>query len=134
MLNTFPDLLAYGLLAPFLLRITLGLVFVRFGWHKCGRGRVEKAAFFDSLGWKPGASVAMGLGALELAVGALLIVGIYTQLAALAAAVVLLGALILKKQSPQGIASSRGFLALLFIIALSLIVSGAGFFAFDVPL
>lgn len=134
MLSVFPDLLAFGLFAPLLLRVALGLAFVRFGWHKVGRGRAEKAAFFDSLGWKPGAYFAFGFGALELAVGTFLLIGLYTQVAALAAALVSLGALVLKKKPSQGITSSRGFLGLLFIIALSLLVLGAGFFAFDLPL
>ncbi|OHA18992.1 MAG: hypothetical protein A3C08_00635 [Candidatus Taylorbacteria bacterium RIFCSPHIGHO2_02_FULL_47_18] len=134
MLSVFPDLLAFWLLAPFLLRVALGLVFVNFGLHKLGRGRADKTAFFESLGWKPGEYFAFGFGAIELIAGLLLIVGLYTQIAALVVALILLCALILKKKVPHGIESSRGFLALLFIIALSLLVLGAGLFAFDLPL
>lgn len=134
MLNPFPGVLAFGLFAPLLLRIAVGLVFVHFGWHKLGRGRAEKAAFFESLGWKPGIYFAVGFGAVELALGLLLIVGLYTQIAALVAALIALGALILKRTHQTGIGSSRGFLALLLVISLSLIVSGAGLFAFDLPL
>jgi uncharacterized membrane protein YphA (DoxX/SURF4 family) len=134
MLSVFPDLLAFGLFAPFLLRATLGLVFISFGKFKLGRGRAEKTAFFESLGWKPGSYVAATLGIIELAVGILLLIGLYTQLAALAAVLILLIALILKRKTASGIESGTGFLTLLFIIALSLLVSGAGFFAFDFPL
>lgn len=134
MLSIFPTLLAFGLLAPFLLRIALGFVFIRFGWHKLGRGRADKTAFFESLGWKPGNYFAFGFGIIELAAGVLLLIGLYTQLATLVAGLIILGALILKNKTANGIESSRGFLALLLIIALSLLVSGAGFFAFDFPL
>ncbi len=134
MLSVFPNMLAFGLLAPFLLRIALGLVFLSFGKYKLGKGRASKAAFFDSLGWKPGAYVALGIGIAELAIGLLLVVGLYTQVAALASSLILIGALLLKKKSADGIESSRGFLALLLVIALSLVVSGAGAFAFDLPL
>lgn len=134
MLNPFPDLLAYGLLAPLLLRVAVGLVFVRWGWGKLGKERVEKAAFFESLGWKPGAYFAAGFGIIEFAVGVLLIAGIYTQIAALVAALITLGALTLKRTHQTAIEGSRGFLALLLVISLSLVVSGAGLFAFDLPL
>lgn len=134
MLSIFPTLLVFGLFAPFLLRVALGLVFIRFGLHKLGRGRADKIAFFESLGWKPGKFFAIGFGAIELVVGLLLVVGLYTQLAALVAAIIALGALILKRKATHGIESSRGFLLLLLIIALSLLVSGAGAFAFDLPL
>lgn len=134
MLSVFPTLLVFGLFAPFLLRVALGFVFVRFGWHKLGKGRTEKTAFFESLGWKPGNYFAFSFGIIELAAGVLLLIGLYTQLAALVAALILLGALILKRAHKTGIESSRGFLALLLIVALSLLVSGAGFFAFDFPL
>ncbi|MDP3661381.1 MAG: DoxX family protein [bacterium] len=134
MLSVFPDLLAFGLLAPFLLRVALGLVFINFGWYKLGKNRAEKAAFFESLGWKPGNYFAFGFGAIELIAGILLVIGLYTQPAALVAALISLGALLLKRKTTNGIESSTGFLTLLFVIALSLLVSGAGFFAFDFPL
>ncbi|KKU59147.1 MAG: DoxX family protein [Parcubacteria group bacterium GW2011_GWA2_47_12] len=135
MLSVFPSLLAFGLLAPLLLRLALGLVFVNFGWHKLARGRADKTAFFESLGWKPGEYFAFGFGVVELVVGVMLIVGIYTQIAAFVAALISLGALALKRRTTScGIESTRGFLALLFIISLSLLVLGAGLFAFDLPL
>lgn len=134
MLNIFPDLLAFGLFAPLLLRVAAGLVFVSIGWHNLGRSRAEEATFFESLGWKPGIYFAAGLGAIELTTGLLLIAGLYTQIAALAAAIISLGAFTLKRRAPQGITSSRGFLLLLLVVSLSLLVSGAGLFAFDLPL
>ena len=134
MLSIFPDLLAFGLLAPFLLRVVLGFIFVRFGLHKLGRGRAEKSAFFESIGCRPGSYFAFGFGIIEFAAGLLLIIGLYAQIAALAAAFISLGALFLKKRNSAQIESSRGFLALLFIISLSLLVLGAGLFAFDLPL
>lgn len=134
MLSIFPTLLTFGLFAPFLLRVALGLVFIRFGWHKLGSGRADKTAFFESLGWKPGSYFAFGFGVIELTAGLLFIVGLYTQLAALVATFIILGTLILKRKTADDIESSTGFLALLLVIALSLLVSGAGFFAFDFPL
>ncbi len=134
MLNPFPDLLAFGLIAPLLLRIALGVMFFDFGWSKLRRQRAEKAALFESFGFRPGARYALVLGIVEMVVGALLIVGLYTQLAALAAALISAAVLYLKKKYGDRWPHDRRFFLLLFIISLSLLFSGAGFFAFDVPL
>ncbi|MEK7207938.1 MAG: DoxX family protein [Patescibacteria group bacterium] len=133
MLNPLPDLLAFGLLAPFLLRVTLGLVFLDFGWNKLRR-KDEKAAFFESLGWRPGARYALVLGIVEVVCGLALLVGVYTQIAALAAAVILAGALYLKQKHREKWPHDRRLFLLLLVISLSLIFSGAGFLAFDLPL
>ena len=134
MLNPFPDLLAFGLLAPFLLRVALGAIFIDFGWNKLRRQKTEKAALFESFGWTPGARYALVLGIAESVIGALLIVGLYTQLAALAAALICVAVLYLKKKYRARWSHDRRLFLLLFFIALSLLLSGAGFFAFDVPL
>ena len=134
MLNTFPDFLAFGLIAPFLLRIALGAVFIDFGWNKLRRQKAEKAALFESFGWTPGAHYALVLGVSESVIGTLLIVGLYTQLATLAAALICAAVLYLKKKYRERWPHDRRFFLLLFVIALSLLFSGAGFFAFDFPL
>lgn len=134
MLNPFPDLLAFGLTAPLLLRVVLGAVFIDFGWSKLKKDREKKAVLFEGLGLRPGVYYAALSGVIELAAGILLVIGLYTQIAALAALVISLAAYRLKKKHPESMESARGFLALLCIISLSLLFSGAGFLAFDLPL
>jgi uncharacterized membrane protein YphA (DoxX/SURF4 family) len=134
MLSVFPGLLAFGLFAPLLLRIVTGFVFLRFGWSKLSSDKENKSAFFESIGWKPGSYFAFGFGVLEIIIGCSLIAGFYTQISALAATLILLGALAIKRKHSEQFESSTGFLFLLLIISISLLVSGAGLFAFDLPL
>jgi len=134
MLSLFPDLIAYGLIGPLILRAALGIIFFDFGWTKLGQQKEVKAALFESLGLKPGSVFVLIFGVLELAAGALLIVGLFTQGAAFFAALISLAAAALKKRRPESLESSFGFLVLCFIIALSLLFTGAGFLAFDLTL
>lgn len=134
MLNPFPDLLAFGLIAPLLLRVALSVVFIDFGWSKLTKDREKKSAFFETLGLKPGAYYAVAFGVIELAAGILLIIGLYAQIAALAALVISVAAYRLKGKYPEHFQNSRCFFFLLAVISLSLLFSGAGFLAFDLPL
>jgi uncharacterized membrane protein YphA (DoxX/SURF4 family) len=133
-LNVFPHLLTYSLLAPFILRITLGFVFLRFGGTLLSHRRTEATATAESIGI-PGAPYAMlALGIIEIVVGIALIAGIYTQVAAIVAALVALKFIYWKlRGKPLG---NEGILfdLLILAIAFSLVLSGAGLFAFDLPL
>lgn len=133
-LNVFPDLLTYGLLAPFILRVFLGLVLVYFSYLKFFSERAEKAAFFESVGMRPGSVFSSAVGAAEFTGGVMLVVGFYTQIAALVAALIMLAATFIKWRHPQSLRNDIEFYILLFAISLSLVFSGAGFFAFDLPL
>ena len=115
MLNVFPDFLTFGLLAPFLLRLAVGFLFLKAGVKK-------------------GARYTLALGVIEVVSGILLIIGLYTQVAALAAALISLFGWYAKKKHPSETPGSKGAFLLLFVISLSLLFSGAGFFAFDLPL
>lgn len=134
MLNPFPDLLAFGLVAPLMLRVALGVIFIDFGWNKFGKEREQKAAFFTTLGLKPGTYYAVAFGVIEAVSGLLLVVGFYTQIAALAALCISVAAYRLKGKYPEHFQNSRCFFFLLAVISLSLLFSGAGFLAFDLPL
>lgn len=134
MLNPFPDLLAFGLLAPLLLRLALGVIFFGFGWSKLKKDRERKAMFFETLELKPGAYYTVAFGLIELAAGILLVIGLYTQIAALAALLISIAAYRLKGKYPEKFQNDRCFFFLLIVIALSLLFSGAGFLAFDLPL
>jgi uncharacterized membrane protein YphA (DoxX/SURF4 family) len=106
MLNIFPDLLAWGLLAPFLLRVVLGGMFFFDGV------RALRACMYPK-------------GALQTTTGVLLVIGLFTQIAALAALAFSVHTL-WKRRSRTALLACA--------ISLSLLVSGAGAFAFDLPL
>ena len=114
MLSLFPELLFLAPLAAFVIRITVGLAL--------GLAAYRHVMVSDT-------TVRM-FGVAEGVVAIVLIAGAYTQAAALAGAALIVAGLFL----PQYRVFPRSTLALLLIMALSLIITGAGPFAFDLPL
>lgn len=114
-LSIFPDLLTFSMVGPFLVRFGIAL-FVLY----LGRERLQKPYSFVAV--------------LYFACGVLLLVGLYTQIAAL------LGIVILKLEfygKQNGIFSDMPmfFLYTISILSLlSLLFTGPGFLAFDLPL
>lgn len=113
MLNPFPDLLVLSFFAPTLLRVAAAAAFLYAAYTLYQHGN------------KHGLVVA-----LLFAVGAALLAGYYTQYAALAALVLL--ALELWQRTMRIL--PRSTLLLLVVICLSLLLTGAGALAFDLPL
>lgn len=134
MLSIFPFLLSYHLVAPLILRLTLGSIFVDFGWAKLHRQKTEKIAFFENIGLKPGAAYVWVIALIEIVVGLSMIAGFLTQIAALIAAIILAIAIFLKRKHPLSFKSSLCLLIVCLVIALSLLLTGPGFMAFDLPL
>lgn len=116
-LNPFPVLLSFTLLAPFFLRLVLGVTFIHFGTRTLKTKNYKAVRSY-----------------LEIIVGFMLIVGFYTQIGAAAAALIMLYELILKIRRRAFLTDGVNYYLILFVIAISLLFSGAGFFAFDLPL
>ncbi len=134
MLNIFPELLAYGLLATFILRITIGYIFIAFGYRKIISERKEGALFFEKLGFKPGIAWVWLIGLIELLGGIAIFVGVYTQIVAMVLALIMLIAVFLKIKNKDAFPNALAFYVLIFIVTLSLLFTGAGLFAIDLPL
>jgi hypothetical protein len=114
-LTLFPDLLTFGMIAPLLLRLAVALFIVFLGverWNK-------------KYGWT---------SFLYFISAALLIVGLYTQIAAL------LGILVVKfdfwfdKKSINVTYEHWALYSIVVVVLVSLIFTGPGFLAFDWPL
>ena len=134
MLSIFPELLTFGLIAPLLLRVVAGALFAISGWEALVSKRVEKHDCFQNAGFRPVVFWLYLVGVVELVGGALLVLGLFTQPAALALLIVTIGAILLKFKNPKLLSEPTAYYVLLFAILASLIFSGAGFFAFDLPL
>jgi len=134
MINPFPELLAFGLLVPFIFRIILGILFVRFGYLKLTRDRNEKVLFFENTGLRPVKIFLYGSALFEIIGGIMFIVGIYTQIASIVLSIIMAGAVYIKMRNPSSLKNDLGYYILLFITTLSLLFLGAGLFAFDLPL
>lgn len=135
MLNPFPELLTYGMLAPFLLRVTLGFILVNLGFLKFKSERVRFEIIFEILGFGHHKNSATKiLGIIEIIGGLALIAGFYTQIAALVFVFLLGIELYIERKEEALMKRTLTFYLLMFVIALSLLFSGAGFLAFDLPL
>lgn len=134
MLNPFPFLLSLSFFAPTILRIALGLLFVVFGVKKLTKQKSEKSEFFEKIGLRPGHIFTAIFGVIELTAGILLIIGLYTQIAAIVAAVISFGAFYIKARQSELLPESKSYYFVLFVIGVSLALTGAGALAFDLPL
>lgn len=134
MLNPFPSLLVYSLLSPFILRVVAGLIFFDLG-ILLFRGEKERWVLsLKSLGIKNTDISIKILGAIEIVGGILLMIGMYTQVAALVLALLTFTECYIEYREPTVLKRSLVFYVLLFSITLSLVLSGAGAFAVDLPL
>ena len=133
MLNPFPELLWLSIMVPFILRLTLGGVFLFEGYKRLVIKRDQFLSLFKERWTQKGGALLWIFGVLEILIGGLFIVGLYTQIAALFAIIIVLAAVFVRHGS---LFLVRGKMVQLFIfvISLSLLLSGAGPFAFDLPL
>lgn len=137
MLNVFPEFLFLGLLAPFLIRVAVGILFFLIGYSYLFKMRNSMFEQTKTVG-KPFVLFLVWFGGIfEMLIGLFLIAGFLTQIVAIAGALIALNALIGKWKyiNLNGIAKySKTFYFLVFIVCLSLLFSGAGAFAIDLPL
>lgn len=132
MFNPFPELFAYQLLAFTFLRVAAGLVFVYAAWTHFKRRDDIAHVRFPLIG--AGAWVAWFGIIVELAVAAALIAGYDTQWAAIVGALIALKYATWAGRYPAYFMLPRSTALLLFAICIVLLFTGAGFFAFDIPL
>ena len=117
MLSIFPDLLAFGLFAPFIIRIALAIYALSFAISTGKKASRQKD--FSIYLW-----IRINLASIG---GILVFLGIFTQIGAL-----FLGAWAALEAFRNK--EARAIYLLALAMALSLVFSGAGFIAFDFPL
>lgn len=134
MLSVFPELLNYALLAPFLLRVVLGFIFLDLGLLKF-RGEKERwIASCEALNVRPAEFFVVLYGLLQVVGGLLLLVGLWTQVAALVFAIFTGAELYIEWRVREVLKRDLTFYLLLFVISVSLLLTGPGTYAFDLPL
>ena len=122
MLSMIPSLLTYSQVSPLIIRVVLGVTLFHFGYKKVrGKG--------DSSG-----SNSLTYGAIEMFISIFLIIGLFTQIAALLNVIILLIKLGFKAKNGQFLSDGVNYYILLLAMAVSLLFTGAGFLAFDLPL
>lgn len=133
-LNTFPDLLTFSILSPFILRVVLGLIVINLGFLKLGKEQSSWQKLFELIHFRPSVYFVKLFAYLEIGGGLLLLAGAYTQLTAMVFAVLFFCEAVLEYREESLEKRNLTFYILIFAIALSLIFTGAGAFAFDLGL
>lgn len=132
MLNTFPDLLSLGFFAPTILRITVALAFL-FGAYLQHRRLEELSRIrFPIVG--AGAWIIWLSIIAHTVIGLMLFFGYYTQIAAILGIVGSIKGIVYAKKYPRLFALCRADYVFILAICLSLLLSGAGAWARDLPL
>jgi len=134
MLNIFPDLLTYELLSPLILRVVLGILFISLGYLELTKEKERWLRVFEIIRFRPAKVWVKVFGVVELLGGALLILGLFTQAAALLFAVIGLAETYIEWRAPIVLKRNIVFYVLVTAISLSLLLTGSGAFSFDLPL
>jgi len=131
MLTLFPSLLFYKFFAPTILRVAASGVIIALAYeHFLKRTDIEK--LLTPLVGKLASPATWLWVLIEAAVAVALLVGFYTQAAAIVGIILAIKSLIMRPRAlvPFGHVADW----LLLVICLSLLLTGAGAFAFDLPL
>ena len=114
-LATFPQLLTFGLVAPLLLRLTVGFLRLGAGWVRWNKEYKWTAIlyFISSV---------------------LIIIGLYTQVAVIVALVLVVFDYFLERKAGNLNREKMALTVLMKVILISLLFTGPGFLAFDLPL
>ena len=134
MLSVFPNLFTYSEIAPLILRLAIGIIFLELGYLKLGKERSSWGMFFQTIHFKPSQLFVSLLATIEIVAGSFLVVGYLTQVAALVMAIILFAEAYVEFRDSAILKRDVVFYTLLLVICVSLLFTGAGAFAFDLPL
>lgn len=114
MLSLFPEILFLAPFSAFVIRVAVALMFANVAWTRLGSAdrALKTFAYIDVL------------------ISLSLLLGLYTQLAALIGLLCTAAWLLVPKWCPL----PRSTVVLLLVMCLSLLVTGPGPFGFDLPL
>lgn len=120
-------------LAPFVLRVATGLIFLVHGWQKLQNGIPQTAGFLGMLGFPAPEVFAALLIAAEVGGGVLLILGLFTRYTAKVLAVVALIAFLTVHMTKGFFVNAGGyeFIVLILAASISLMITGAGAWSLD---
>lgn len=135
MLSLFPQLLFLSALSATLLRVVAGAYMLFLAYRIAATRREYSTITHPIIGNQPSWIFLIAAG-LTAAVATLLTIGLWTQAAAIVGVLISFKLFVLPRRLLSPIASDfpRSTALLLFVICLSLVVTGAGAFALDFPL
>ncbi len=131
-LNTFPQLLTFGIFAPLVLRIIIGFIAINLGSLKLTKERSRWTALFDTIHFHPSGIFVRLFASIEIIGGLMLVGGAYTQIIAAVFSMIYLASAVLEYREEGIEERTLPFYILMFAISFSLIFTGAGAFGFDI--
>jgi uncharacterized membrane protein YphA (DoxX/SURF4 family) len=141
LLNIFPLLLSYGFgsyfLAPFILRIAVAAVFTSLAINHFKYKKAAAEEIHAKIKWISHESAVWLVGLLlmiEVVMAALIFFGAFTQFVAVLSILGFAKMAFFRRSMPTYAPLSVSSYLLLIIICLTLVLTGAGAFAFDLPL
>jgi uncharacterized membrane protein YphA (DoxX/SURF4 family) len=134
MLNVFPDLLSLSILAPTVIRLVVGIFLVVLGWKTITKKRLAFESYFQAKQYPLAAWLPWKLGMAEILVGIFIIIGFFTQVAALLAVYIFFTLMYIDDRKEKIFPYTATFYLVLVFVTLTLLITGAGAFAFDLPL
>ena len=134
MLSLFPSFFTFSLFAPLILRIAVGIFFFSLGYRHLTK---EKEMLTNELTKRLGLfskQFVFILGSVEILIGLFFIAGFLTQGVVIVGMLLTLKFLWFKKEYPTLAKHNKAFYILLLAILFSLLLTGAGIPAVDLPL
>jgi len=113
MLSIFPDLLTFGLLSPLILRIAISIIGIKYGFLR----------FKKPMKW---------FSILYIVTSIFIFIGLYTQIAVLIGIALAKIDFYINKNNAEK--PNIYIYSLIIMVLLSLLFTGPGFLAFDLPL
>lgn len=120
MLSLFPTFLSWNQLAPFLIRLVLGAVLIYWAYQRLNK--------------KGSSGASKTIGILDAAFGILFIIGLWTQVAAIIFGIDLIVRIIKKITEKAFLTQGVNYYLILLVLCISLLVTGAGWWGFDLAI
>lgn len=133
MLNPFPDLLLLSVLVPLLLRLTSSFFLARIALRHAS----SRSTLLEVLRARGGRFAKVGFYCLlagESIAALFLLFGFLTQIGALLGLGAIIATKYLRKRDPKTTREEQSLYTLLAVVLFTLLLSGAGPFAVDLPL
>lgn len=124
----------YSSVGPLILRVLLGLIFIDLGFLKFRSEKESWLTSLETLGLRPADLFLPIYALIQIAGGILLLIGLWTQVAALVFVISSGVELYIEWRAREILKRDVVFYLLVFVTSLSLLLTGAGAYAIDIPL
>ena len=132
--SLFPDLLNFNAVGPTILRLTLALIFINLGYLKLHGERKGWLMFLRAVNIPFPKFVNSAVAIIEIVGGLMFIVGVYTQAVAIILGLLGLIQIFIESKEESLIRRTFVFYFLVIAICISILLTGPGIMAVDLPL